>query len=458
MPDDKVKSTGKPQTGQQTQYVMRSVVRKGVSVLTRPSGHATYETYRQIRKQPTVAMCRMLSISPILAGEWITEADDDAPDDWVRFIQDQIMPLRRTFLPTTLLNLTDYGWSPWEIIYKRDRWEGKTRIMLDRVKSLLVDMTEIMIDPDTGDFVGLRQHPQNSVSYDELEVPYTILINVGREGDNLYGEPILENIRSVWLNWYDANDGAERYDKKMAGSMWVIYYPEGETKVNGTMTLNEDIVAGMIESLESSGSVAVPVSMAAFIGDMNSATPQPAWKIDLIDPSAKQTSFVDRMKYLDTLFVRGQLTTERSMTEGQFGTKAEAGVHSDLALTQREMTHQNVTEEVNTQVVNRLLRFNFGQAAEGKVRIRPAPLIDYKLAFFRDLFKLLLQHPVAGIDAIEAIDLDGLVDAIGAPKSEELVQPVGEGEVDTRMELVAAIQGLYKKVNAPALIAPIGAA
>ena len=55
-----------------------------------PTLPATYATYRLIRKQPTVAFVRAMSMAPIVASTWSFKAKDGVPDDWVKFIDEEI--------------------------------------------------------------------------------------------------------------------------------------------------------------------------------------------------------------------------------------------------------------------------------------------------------------------------------------------------------------------------------
>ena len=113
-----------------------------------------------------------------------------------------------------------------------------------------------------------------------------------------------------------------------------------------------------------------------------------AWHVELLeDGGAKQTAFIDRLKYLDTLKVRGLLLPERAILEGQFGTKAEAGEHGDMMVTNMEMIDKAIVSVVNEQIVNQLVALNFGPEMVGKIRLVALPLIDSQIDFLRELYK-----------------------------------------------------------------------
>ena len=126
------------------------------------------------------------------------------------------------------------------------------------------------------------------------------------------------------------------------------------------------------------------------------------------------------LEYLDKLKVRGILVPERTGLEGQHGTLAEAEAHADVALTQADLTHRYVVDQLNTQVVDPLLTLNYGQHARGAVQVVPAPIVDAKRGFFRDLYKTLLSNPNFQAHELSALDLDALKDTLGLPKSTEI--------------------------------------
>ena len=50
----------------------------------------TYKTYREMRKNPTIAMARMLATAPVRTAEWSLEADEGVPAARVDFIKAQL--------------------------------------------------------------------------------------------------------------------------------------------------------------------------------------------------------------------------------------------------------------------------------------------------------------------------------------------------------------------------------
>lgn len=414
MPVERRRLEGSPEEQTGVQVVSGGY---GYGLLVR-SMPATHKTYRLIRKDPTVALIRALTTAPILAGSWTVKADDEVDEERIKFIMDQFIPLRTRFLEAVLYGTIDFGWAPFEKIF--EIVDGQVR--LSDLKPLLQDITVILIDSKTGRFAGLRQGMTN------LTVDKSIVVAFRIEGGYLYGEPLLENVREVWNQWRDANEGAARYDRKIAGSHWVIYYPPGKSPLNGTETDNSTIAQEILKALESSGSVTVPQKIVEYVEDLDSK--QLGWVIDLVsDSGGRQPTFIDRLRYLDSCKARGLIMPERAVMEGQFGTKAEAGEHADLAITNMELTDRMIVDRINAEGVDPILAVNFGEEAKGTIWLEAAPLADEALGFLRTLYEKILSDPNGFLEEFATIDTDTLKDKLQVPKAAEIAQ-AGDDELE----------------------------
>jgi hypothetical protein len=139
-------------------------------------------------------------------------------------------------------------------------------------------------------------------------------------------------------------------------------------------------------------------------------------KIDILsDQTNQQSNFIDRLKYYDNLKVRALGFPERSVVEGKFGTKAEAEVHSDLAVVIADYRHAKITEQISYQVVNDLLHYNYGREAVGTVFLKAAPIADDLRIFLRQVFLTLMQHDPE--TALYKINADEVKERLGLPKN-----------------------------------------
>ncbi len=368
----------------------------------------TYTAYRGLRSDPTIALGRGLLISGILAGAWGVEADKGAKEEAIAAIKG-LLPIREQFLQTAIgYGAVDFGWQGYEKIFCL---KGG-RIVLDRLKPLLHDLSTILVDAK-GNFRGYRQRTASS---DTIDVPLEKALHIvfDAEGGNLYGTPLLENVRATAEMWDDCNDGAKKYDKKIAGSHFVVHYPPGTTTVNDEVLENSVVANRLLVALESSGSMALPSTTAEYVEELigKDVSKLYQWDITLLsDASPRQPSFIERLKYLDSLKVRGMIFPERAITEGQFGTKAESEVHLGLALAQMEKIDRIITRQLNDQLVNQLLLLNFGDDAVGSVRLVSSPLVDKSVEFLQDLYVKVFSTP-------DGIDVEALREQLSIPKQE----------------------------------------
>lgn len=379
---------------------------------------ASYKTYREMRKQPTLALARAFVIAPVVAATWTVEADDDAPAGAKELIEQELLPIREPMLQTALEGGLDFGWAPFEKVFKV-REDG--RIGLRKMKPLIQDITTIRVLRETGAFAGFEQPAVNGVDKVVLDAPYCWLASFRVEGTNWYGQSLLENCRNDYNAWKNSEAAAAAYDEKVAGARWALWYPPGATptSVDGEPEDNAAIAQRVLARLKAGGSVMLPRRTE----DVPTDTTGPAknaWEVDfLADPSPRQGEFVTRQKYQDALLVRGLLMPERAVLEGQFGTKAEAGVHADLAVTQRELEHRHVTRLAQWHIVDQLLAINFGEKMRGKVRLVANPLADEKAGWLRQLYQALLANPTAAIEALSRLDWDWLAQSVGVKQLDE---------------------------------------
>jgi len=330
----------------------------------------------------------------------------------------------------------DFGHQGFELIWGLDA-DGRQYVA--RFKPLLPDITEIPIDAHGG-LAGLRQRgkgdgsnlpvgPEGASHKLDLS-PFprqkdvvliganAMLVSFGGEGSNLYGEPLLENVREAWNDWRKANEVAARYDRKIAGAYLVLHYPSFGQGIdqNGAKLDNVYLAQRILDKLEAASGVAigdVPSELAPG-QDPN----QTARRLEVQGSAGgQQQGFVDRLRYLDSLKVRGLLLPERSILEGQHGTLSESQSQGDLALLQAELVHHHITREINHQAVDPVLEANWGRTYRGKVRLEAAPLSDANQAFFRQLVTQGLSDPKDFGDLFRRADWASIFDAVGLPQT-----------------------------------------
>lgn len=386
----------------------------------------TFQWFRKVRlmrRDPTLGLLRDLYQAALLGSEWSVEVEHEEFKDAEKSIKDSTVPFRVQFLRDALRGYMDFGWQPYEVVKELDEDTGLFRVK--KYKGLLQDLTTILVDY-SGNLVGLRNSAIHNVLNPNPVYLYRgdfALLYRDAEGTNWYSEPLLRRCERPFDSWNECDDGARRFDVKVAGAHWVVYYPMGTSLQKDPMTGaslgemdNAVIAQNILRSLQSSGMVAVPSSVLGQIENLNDFNPQnAAWRVELISPQTQQVQFVERLKYLDSLKARGMGFPERAILEGQFGTKAEAEAHADFVVDNLEMTHRILLSLLNQQVVDVLLELNFGPKYVGKVKLVATPLIDEKRVMLKNLYEKHWGNEAGAAQEQAVTDWSVVREKIGVP-------------------------------------------
>ena len=380
----------------------------------------TIDEARRIRKDPTVHLARLLSVAPILAANWSVENDEDALPAAIDFVS-KFRKYRSFIVKEAAFGMMDYGWRGMEVVWKMENGY----IEIDNFISLLPDITQVMPDK-IGNFLGFKQiFDDYSGRHHELSIQgkaKAVLFNQRQEGVNYYGQSDLEIIEDT-KNRYDfANSIAEQYDTKSAGAVWVVQYPVGRTLLNGVMTENSEIARNLLSSIKSNGGITIPTAVQGAIGNLvqgataNSLANPNGWEIKLMESTGSSSAhLLSRMQHLETLMVRGIGLPERSLLEGKHGTKAEAKVHTDVALTSAIDRSDYIIGMLNDGPINAGLVINFGPHQEGKVRLISEPIGDDEKAFLREVYMKILGSADAALLDLENVDMATVREITGVP-------------------------------------------
>jgi hypothetical protein len=362
-----------------------------------------------MRKDPTIALARLMVRSPIIASSWTVERDDASLQPIADTISSQLIPLRFRFLEAASQGLIDFGWQAFEKV-----WTVKDGVfVIKKLKPLMQDITEVRVDINTGELIGLF----NGTDEDRVELDLfdTLLLNINTECDYLYGASYMANAEKAYDSSINIMRSADIYDKKVAGAHWVIRFPDGGSSLyDGVETNNEVIARRLLEALESSGSFAIPHKILDTIEQLSGTSPQ-AWQIELIESSGSGANFEERLLRCDREKVRAFGVPERSILEGQFGTKAEADSHADFALLGIDLLNQSIVEQLNIQLVNQILRINYGDDMQNRVYLKAQPLSDTSISYLRQLYTQILSSPDGFITELAQLDVDAIRDRLQIP-------------------------------------------
>lgn len=389
----------------------------------------TYETYREMLKDPTIILARATANAPVKTAKHSYELQDNGTDEMLALVRDTIDPLYAG-LVREMLRALDYGWQPFEIV-----WQPKGgRVVASKVKPLLPDLTTIKVD-DHGTLTAIEN--QGVL----LPPGQSLVFTYDGEAGNHYGRSRMENIREkAWIPYGVSWDRMKEYMRKASGIIPMVTYPQGKAlDANGAEQDNFDLAQALLAHLGGGNGVAMPQDMNQVEQLLRAGASDPdkvmAWRISFIEAKGSHgAEFLDAMRYYDSLKMRGWLVPERVALEGQHGTLAEAESHADVALSVADEVLGLVVETINTQLVKPLLVANFGPASARAVVLKAAPVVSDERAFIRSVTRdLLTGNPDL---AFGVLDLDSMLDQVGAPKAKEIVD-VNEPEVPPANPLLA---------------------
>lgn len=400
---------------------------------------------RAMRRDPTISLARLIAIAPVLMVDWdyvLTEPDLD--QTWADFCKKFVDPVRRRFMRAALFGEFDYGWKAFEKIYTVSNTpEFGQRVIHKKLKPLKNDDTWEVLDVN-GDFDGvIHRLKYPYMGFVRINKSHSIMVNFNDDETGEYAEPIIARAESSYDEWNAANAVAKRFDEKVAGALWCIEYPEGfEPLYMGERNVDRSRIADdIIKSIKATGYLKIPSQL-----NFNAATEQlqnlgistKGWKLSLIESQSKAGDLVPRLDYLDKLKARACGVLERTMMEGNYGTKAEAESHLNVMLLAMGLKLADIAEVLNDEI-NILLEINYG--VRDVVRAHPQAIVGNQKEHLMAVLGQLMGTEL-GADIAERVDLDTMLDQLDVPTmSEEEIQEQQENRAGGMMDILRNAMG-----------------
>jgi hypothetical protein len=389
-----------------------------------------FDKLRAMRRDPTIALARETAVAPIVASPWTVETTDNQVSEEIKVaVERYLLPFRQRWMRCTLLGEIDFGWRAYEKVFipVRDTQLGRAIVTPSRIKALLCDNTWARYN-DEGDFDGLLHSDPNGRGWVHIDYGHSLFANFDDDGLGNYNEPRLARAEDSYDDWLITNEAAKRFDEKIAGAIWVIHYPEGKQAKYKELTNvdNRAVAQDLAYQIKASGHLVIPSRLLASVNEQIENFGQAGWKIELIESSDKQAGFIERMDHLDKRKIRAIGVLERAITEGVYGTKAEAESHINLMLLNMQLKHEDLTDYFNREVVDQFTYLNWGVVSA--VKFIAHPLADSKRELLTALFTQLLANPDTSLEITQSVSVQQLMKELKVPMlSEREIEERGGG-------------------------------
>jgi len=377
-----------------------NVSKTGQSVRTLRQGltvTAKRKLFDEMFRDPTVSLAVDVIVAMMMQQPWSIEGPDKRINDYTTA---QLLAYKKRYIKSAFRGHLKDGWRTFETRFGlAQHKELGLRQTLEGVKALRGERTDILVEEDTGDIIGLVN---SGVSGDEVVIDrdHMVLANMDEDGFGELGDPLFKRVEKAYTKHEMCDKGAQRYDEKVAGGFLWIKYPVGSTSYSengGEETDNSEIAAALGERFRAAGWGATPVNVDED-GDGNQGL---------------QPGFITRLKYLDALKLRALGLPERSATEGTFGTKAEAEAHADIAILVNTDRHDSYIDPLNTYLLEPFNRSNWGDP--GACRLVLGRLDPNDRQLFQTIFTALMADPMLGHDVAQRVDIEQLLEKLSVP-------------------------------------------
>lgn len=396
MSKSKTKSQAKATSG--ITYLARGRAGK-VGLAPRLGSVRSQQIFDEMLRHPTIRLAVDIITAMLMRQPWTVEGEDS---DYCMEIWKQLEPHRETIIRSSLWGLLRDGWRCFEVWYE----DGQA---IAGIKPLRGTMTTPLVFEDTGEFAGVENVSTTQVV--EIDAEHVIFVNFDNEYLGDLGEPLLRTAYGSYARWENCDEGAQRYDVKVAGGFLKVEYPIGE--VDGVDNL--ETARTLALDFQAAGYGLIPRKVDPDTGEVMSGP----WNVEHIAAGGGlQPNFIVREKYLDAMMLRAFGIPERTTTEGTFGTKAEAEAHADVAVIVNTDRHHRIITAVQHDIVERINEANLDDKDAARLVLGKLDPQDRDL--FSSIFTSLMTDPVFGEKIADIVDVPMLLDKLNIPTREDV--------------------------------------
>ena len=324
------------------------------------------DAFKRMRDDPQVSAGLSVIKLPILAQKFSVEGSPEVADTIVKAISGSY-----TKIVERALYAIEFGFSAQEIVWVED--DGIYTI----AGTLDVDPATVRLNTDDFGEVFSYTIPGG------IEVPAekALVFTYQKEFGNPYGRSRLLPAYEVWrtkeLIWLFTN----RYFERKGNPHTIVKYPSSHLQAEADRNADDALEIG--RALLENAVVALPSTRDEHGREI--------WDLGYLTDDARAGMFLDYLRYLDRMILRAMFIPDRVMTQDEaVGSYALARAHLDLFLLSEDGLLSDLEEEINRQIVARVVEYNYGKQISG-VRLRISRLSQVDRELMRDVFMEMVK-------------------------------------------------------------------
>lgn len=347
-----------------------------------------------------------LTISPLTTIDWSVEGKN-VDEEIKSFVKAVMAPIWSQFITSCAWTGVGRGCAPHELVWvRRENYaivdqDGKESTVdgwfIDKLKDIdPASIVEIQVD-GLENFAGYKLSiPSNTVLEAEKAFHYVHKMRFG----NFWGTPRLERVYEPWYRMMVLWDFNMRYMERRAIPPVEIRYPAGQDEEgNDNSEVADAIGKGM-------------TGQDTYVKFPQPDVDEAGWDLKFMEDQQRSQMFLDQLEMHDKWILRAYMIPDKVFTQdSQTGSLALSQTHFDVWMLSEDFVLQEMLEQLNDQVIPRIVRYNFGpDAAVPKVH-SPGLTADKK-AMFKEVLMALINK-----DLVQ-LDVDAVCEQLGVPVPE----------------------------------------
>lgn len=357
-------------------------------------------TYEKMRLDPQIALATALIELPILAQNYRIEC---ANPKIAAVVDAAIRPIYKKLLKS-MLRAIQFGFAAGEKVWKKVKLridvegdDGKNTTIYNRytvipkkIKFVHPKSIRIIRNEKSEDIEYVTQTKNyfnvNGKRIPKIHISNMIWFALDDEYGNFFGSSRYKNSYQAWYWFQIVVQFMLRYLERRGAPAAVGQAPFGSTtNADGEKVANIDTILEAAYALVSNSAVAIPSQY-----DKNG---NELWKLKLIEDEQRGDLFLEVLRYLNLMKLRGMFVPDKVGTAEGSSTNATTEGHTDVHLLNEEALTQFCEDCLNTQLIPDIIKYNFPPTKIVPCSIKIEKLNYSKKTLLRDvLIRMLMLY------------------------------------------------------------------